>query len=231
VVETTGVADPLQVGLTFLQTELRQKTSLDAVVTVVDCANFALDLFDSDAAMAQIVHGDVIVLNKIDLVGSDEVASLERRIGIIKPRARVLRAQLGRIPLDAILDLPQTGLMPVSRPAGHASHLLDDGFEAHTFRFEERISGPRLQAWLDDGLPAGVFRAKGLLRLAEPEGTFLFQLCGSRAAFEPWEDVSEISDLVFIGRELDRNVLSARLDACLVSRVPTAKERRLLSAR
>ena len=44
VVETTGLADPLPVGLTFLQTDLRERTCLDAVITVVDCANFALDL-------------------------------------------------------------------------------------------------------------------------------------------------------------------------------------------
>ena len=57
VVETTGLADPLPVGLTFLQTELRRTTVLESVVTVIDCANFALDLFKADAAMAQIVHG------------------------------------------------------------------------------------------------------------------------------------------------------------------------------
>jgi G3E family GTPase len=40
-VETTGLADPLPAGLTFLQTDLRKRTALEAVMTAVDCANFA----------------------------------------------------------------------------------------------------------------------------------------------------------------------------------------------
>ena len=37
VVETTGVADPLPVALTFLGTELRDLTRLDSIITTVDC--------------------------------------------------------------------------------------------------------------------------------------------------------------------------------------------------
>jgi G3E family GTPase len=71
VIETTGLADPLPVGLTLLQTDLKSRCLLEAVVTVVDCANFALDLFAADAAMAQIVHADIVILNKNDLVDED----------------------------------------------------------------------------------------------------------------------------------------------------------------
>src|SRR6476646_6965375 len=41
VVETTGLADPLPVALTFLGTELRDMTRLDSIITVVDAANLA----------------------------------------------------------------------------------------------------------------------------------------------------------------------------------------------
>jgi len=47
VVETTGLADPLPVALTFLGTELRDMTRLDSIVTVVDAENYSLDLFNS----------------------------------------------------------------------------------------------------------------------------------------------------------------------------------------
>mgnify|MGYP001794543921 FL=1 len=69
VVETTGLADPLPVALTFLGTELRDLTRLDSIVTMVDAANYSVDLFNSEAAFSQIAYGDVIVLNKADLVG------------------------------------------------------------------------------------------------------------------------------------------------------------------
>ena len=40
IVETTGVADPVPVAVTFLSGELRGKTRLDSIITVVDCDNF-----------------------------------------------------------------------------------------------------------------------------------------------------------------------------------------------
>ena len=106
VIETTGLADPLPVGLTILQTDLKSRCLLEAVVAVVDCANFALDLFAADAAMAQIIHADVVILNKTDLVDPDAVASLERRITVINPRARQINAAFGRAPSPAILSVP-----------------------------------------------------------------------------------------------------------------------------
>jgi G3E family GTPase len=214
VVETTGVADPLPVGLTFLETDLRDRTSLDAVVTVVDCANFALDLFADGAALAQIVHGDVIVLNKTDLVPPAEVETLERRIAIIKPRARTLRARYGNVPLEVLVDPIGPGLAlheGASRPER------EDGgtrFCVETFRLERPVSARRFQAWCDEGFPVGVFRAKGLIRFDRPDAVFLFQLCGARAAFDPCEADVAGAELVFIGQELDRRLLDARLEAC-----------------
>ncbi len=218
VVETTGLADPLPVGLTFLQTNLRARTSLDAVVTVVDCANFPLDLFATGPALAQIVHGDVIVLNKTDLVSPPEIESLERRIAILKPNARTLRSRFGHVPVEAVLDpLPvRTGdhgeVSPDPSPPG-GGH----GFQAEAFRYDVPLSAERFQAWLDEGLPPGVFRAKGLLKFNRPNQPFLFQLCGARATFDPWETDITGTDLVFIGRNLDRSLLAERLDACIAT--------------
>jgi len=105
VVETTGLADPLPVALTFLGTELREMTRLDSIVTVVDCANFSLDLFNSQAAHSQITYGDIILLNKTDLVEKAEVDDLEDRICKMKEGARILRTQNAEIPLPLILSV------------------------------------------------------------------------------------------------------------------------------
>ena len=105
VVETTGLADPLPVALTFLGTELRDMTRLDSIVTMVDCSNFSLDLFNSQAAFSQIQYGDVIALNKTDLVDEADVDSLEVRIREIKNDARILRTSKSKIPLPLILSV------------------------------------------------------------------------------------------------------------------------------
>ena len=105
VVETTGLADPLPVALTFLGTELRDLTRLDSIVTVVDSENFSLDLFNSEAAYSQIAYGDIILLNKTDLVDEANVDALEVRIRDIKEGARILRTVRGQVPLAALLSV------------------------------------------------------------------------------------------------------------------------------
>ena len=188
VIETTGLADPLPVGLTLLQTDLRSRCMLEAVVTIVDCANFALDLFQADAAMAQIVHADIVVLNKTDLADEAAVAALERRIALIKPRARQVRAEFGRAPTAAIVSTPGEPSIAGHDADGHHhhDHLLADGFSAHAIAVDTPVSAPRLQQWLNEGLPHAVFRAKGIIRLDRPAGWFVFQLCGGRASFEAY---------------------------------------------
>ncbi|EAW37059.1 GTP-binding protein [Lyngbya sp. PCC 8106] len=105
VVETTGLADPLPVALTFLGTELRDMTRLDSIVTMVDCANFSLDLFNSQAAQSQVAYGDIIVLNKTDLVDEADVDSLEVRIRDLKGDARILRTTQSQVPLALVLSV------------------------------------------------------------------------------------------------------------------------------
>lgn len=105
VVETTGIADPLPVALTFLGTELRDMTRLDSIVTVVDSANYSLDLFNSEAAYNQIAYGDIILLNKIDLVDEADADLLEIKIRDIKSDARIIRTKNSQVSLPLILSV------------------------------------------------------------------------------------------------------------------------------
>ena len=105
VVETTGLADPLPIALTFLGTELRDLTRLDSIVTVVDAENYSLDLFNSQAAYNQIAYGDIILLNKADLVDDADLDLLEVKIRDVKEGARILRTTKAQVPLPLILSV------------------------------------------------------------------------------------------------------------------------------
>ncbi len=105
VVETTGLADPLPVALTFLGTELRDLTRLDSIVTLVDSENYSVDLFNSQAAHNQIAYGDIILLNKTDLVDEGDVDLLEVKVRDIKEGARILRTTQSQVPLPLILSV------------------------------------------------------------------------------------------------------------------------------
>lgn len=105
VVETTGLADPLPIALTFLGTELRDMTRLDSIVTVVDAENYSLDLFNSQAAYNQIAYGDIILLNKADLVDEAALDGLEVKIRDVKEGARILHTTQSQVPLPFILSV------------------------------------------------------------------------------------------------------------------------------
>ncbi|NJM90521.1 MAG: GTP-binding protein, partial [Hydrococcus sp. RU_2_2] len=64
IIETTGLADPFPIILTFLATELKYLTDLDSIITLVDSETFTPEHFESDIALRQIKYGDIIVLNK-----------------------------------------------------------------------------------------------------------------------------------------------------------------------
>lgn len=123
VVETTGLADPLPVALTFLGTELRDLTRLDSIITVVDAENYSLDLFNSQAAYNQILYGDILLLNKADLVDEADLDLLEVKLRDVKENARILRTKQCQVPLPLLLSV---GLFESDRYFG------DDRSPAHS---------------------------------------------------------------------------------------------------
>ena len=104
IVETTGLADPGPVAQTFfVDEEVRARTRLDSVTTVVDAKHVLLRLSDSREAREQIAFADQIVLNKTDLVSADDLRMVEARLRRLNPLAPIHRAQRSNVPLDAIL--------------------------------------------------------------------------------------------------------------------------------
>ncbi|MEA5534630.1 GTP-binding protein [Crocosphaera sp. XPORK-15E] len=237
VVETTGLADPLPVALTFLGTELRDMTRLDSIVTMVDCANFSLDLFNSEAAHSQIAYGDIIVLNKTDLVDEGDVDALEIRIRDIKESARILRTEKSQVPLPLILSV---GLFESDKyfeteeeehkhehehhehehhdheHEHHSHHLENDGFTSISFQSDKPFSIRKFQYFLDNQLPANVFRAKGIMWFNESPKRHIFHLSGKRFTIEDdeWKG-SPKNQLVLIGQNLDEDKLYEQIENCV----------------
>ncbi len=265
VVETTGLADPLPVALTFLGTELRDLTRLDSIVTVVDAENYSLDLFNSQAAYNQIAYGDIILLNKMDLVDEAEADSLEVKLRDIKEDARILRTDHSDVPLPLILSV---GLFESDKyfgeskaddhthdehdhsghdhsghdhsshdHAGHEAHAHDDhdhsecdhdhdhsahshldidGFTSVSFDRDQPLAIRKFQYFLDNQLPASIFRAKGILWFDESPKRHIFHLSGKRFSLEDeeWNGRPKKNQLVLIGQNLDEETLRAQIENC-----------------
>jgi len=56
VIETTGLADPLPIMMTFVGTDLKDFTRLDSVVGVIDADNFGANLFTDSVYENQLVY-------------------------------------------------------------------------------------------------------------------------------------------------------------------------------
>lgn len=151
VIETTGVADPLPIILTFFGTELRDLTNIDSILTVVDAEAFNEKHFESEAALKQITYGDIILLNKTDLVTPEKIQEVENFIHDVKHGAKILHTQYGEVALPLILDV---GLTPKDQYIAiddedthkhehhhehehhhhHSDHLDNDGFVSISFQ-------------------------------------------------------------------------------------------------
>lgn len=242
VVETTGLADPLPVALTFLGTELRDLTRLDSIVTVVDAANYSLDLFNSQAAHSQIAYGDIILLNKADLVDEADLDLLEVKIRDIKEGARILRTTRSQVAIPLILSV---GLFESDRyfdehsdhehehhhdhhdhdhdhhshhhdHDDHSHHLENDGFTSLSFQSDKPLAIKKFQYFLDNQLPSTVFRAKGIMWFDESPNRHIFHLCGKRFSLddEEWKGEPK-NQLVLIGQDLDHETLRSQLENCI----------------
>ncbi|AHB88877.1 GTP-dependent nickel-binding protein YjiA [Thermosynechococcus sp. NK55a] len=243
VVETTGLADPLPVALTFLGTDLRDLTRLDSIITVVDAENFSLDLFNSSAAQSQIAYGDIILLNKADLVTEERLQELERRIHEMREGARIIRTVKAQVPLPLILSV---GLFQSDRyfhpehehperdhdhdhdhgcdehcdhdhhHPHHSNHLEEDGFTSVSFQSDRPFELRKFQYFLDHQLPQSVFRAKGILWFKESPRRHVFHLSGKRFSLddEEWKGDRK-NQLVLIGQNLDHATLLNQLAACV----------------
>jgi G3E family GTPase len=138
IVETTGLADPGPVAQTFfVDEEVRAKTELDSVTTVVDAKHLLLRLKDSREAAEQVAFADQIILNKTDLVTEAELAEVERAIRRLNPLAPIHRAQRSNVPLEMVLGRGSFDLTRIEalepdflNPAhGEAGHVHDDHCE------------------------------------------------------------------------------------------------------
>ncbi len=204
VIESSGVANPTGVFEAFLQPMIRNEVLVDGVITVVD-AEHALGIPDEEAglARAQVAGGDLIVLNKTDLVDGATLSKVKAWIREIRPSVEILETTHCRVPIEVLIGVGH--LHDPSRLGGEASTGDNHGvhFESWSYESPAPLRLDLLQQLLNH-LPSTVFRAKGFVYAAsKPRMRMLLQMVGRRAvvsANRPWGEDSPRTRLVFIAR-------------------------------
>ncbi len=228
IIETTGLANPAPVAQTFfVDDNVRTRTRLDAIVTVVDAKNLPARLKDSAEAEEQIAFADVIVLNKTDLVTAEELDDVEALIRKINRFARIHRTTKADLPVADILD---QGAFDLQRVLAREPEFLDEGHEhshnedisSMSFELTRPVDPEKFNAWISALLAEkgqDLLRTKGILAYPGEDRRFAFQAVHMIADGDfvgAWPEGERRSKLVFIGRNLNRPQLRRGFESCQV---------------
>ncbi len=269
IVEATGVAEPLPVAMAFDQEDpegelLANVAHIDSMITVVDAKNFltdwekaedlqtlglAMDTLDNrtlaDLLAEQVEFANLIIINKADLVSTDDLSRLSRILTCLNPEAQITSTMFGTIDINeligtALYEQSQTEPRDLREPTVHDAL----GITSFVYRARRPFHPDRLWECLHEPWP-GVMRSKGLFWLASRmNDSGLWSQAGSACSHQSagrwWSTVPEDmwpedeavreavhsefrgpygdrrQELVIIGSDLDRTEIKKRLDACLL---------------
>lgn len=227
IIETTGLADPAPVIQSFFVDEILYKqTELDAVVTVVD-AKYIQDHWDSSEAQEQIAFADVILVNKTDLVSSEQLLLLAQKIRGINAIAKIYSTFNCNIDIDLVLGVQafdlNNALAIDPQFLAEDAHEHDESVASVAISNEGIVNGDKLNRWLNQLVQAigqDIFRMKGILNVDDEDRRFVFQgvhMTLDGRPGKPWQPTeTKTNELVFIGRNLNESDLREGFQTCLI---------------
>lgn len=241
IIETTGLADPAPVVQTFFVDEELQKCyKLDSVITVVDAKHIIPRLDEEkpegveNEAVEQVVFADKILVNKTDLVKEEkELEIIEKRVRSLNPTAQILRCQYSKVSPKELLRIQAFDLKrvldfePEFLEAGEDDHQHDTSVVSTACKVDGEVNVEMMERWIqrlitEDG--ANLYRYKGVIAVKGMDAKFVFQGVGMlfSGGFEgKWKKKEKReSRFVFIGKNLDVDLLKAGFDACVVDGKP-----------
>jgi G3E family GTPase len=226
-IETTGLADPAPVASTFFAAdEVKAGIRLDAFVTVVDAVNLETNLAQSNEAMEQVAFSDVILINKMDLVSSEQMDKIERRVRHLNPIAKIYHTANSEIDLGAVLDIGAFDLMQKLEvdPEFLGDHEHEHDAAIGSFVLEETrpIDINRLMTWMSATAQErgdDLYRTKGIFYAKGFEERLVFQsvrMLTTLRRDRSWQpDETRLTQFVVIGKNLDRQAFEAGLADCV----------------
>jgi G3E family GTPase len=233
IIETTGIADPGPVALSFLsEFEIQNVFRLDAIITVVDSRLVERQLESQPEVGKQIALADVILLNKEDEVEPYLLDTARNIVQRINPQALVFATSFGKTDLANLLDIkafnPETVLkqrwkkptnnLKLATDYKHTNHI---ALVSHSFEFENPLDIVKFDSWVAMMLymnSTTIFRIKGILNIAELDDKLVFQSVYNQYVSQSggkWDQEEERKTrIVFIGKNLDQEALEKGLKQC-----------------
>ena len=280
-IESTGISEPIPVAQTFSfvdeenNIDLSKFSYVDTMVTVVDSFNFFKDFGSPETLMDrkmtdiegdyrtivnlltdQVEFANVIILNKVELIGEKELGILRSTIQKLNPSAKIIETNYSKVNPTEILNTGLFDFDEAEQSAGWMEELNKDehtpeteeyGIGSFVYRTKIPFDPNRFWNFVQSKFPNNIIRSKGLFWLASrPEQALVWSQAGgslkadsagvwwSSMPFEKrimqyafienqeqiesgWDDTfgDRKNEIVFIGHDLDENLIRSLLDNCL----------------
>jgi G3E family GTPase len=223
-IETTGIADPGNILASFISDPgIKAKFELDSVICLIDATNAEKDLEKEDVLNKQIAISDTLILNKIDLSNDEAIAQLHSKIREINPTADIHQAVQSKLNVE-LLDVyaynPKHIYQFLFSVDGieNKNKKHDHNIENFCFKSKLAFNQMKMGAWLDAFLQFNsdtIYRVKGIIHIAGMDNRILLQSVHTQiqaTVGRAWdEDEIRESKLVFIGKELNSEVIEKNL--------------------
>jgi len=234
ILEASGVSDPSGIVMTFLDAKYEKLLRLDSITCVVDAEAIFTHGDNQELntlKMRQISFADMVILNKVDLVGPAHIEVVHEWIGHYLDRIRIIEAKQCDVPLEILLAVgrfdPARAIAtaePTPDDHEHRHHAHGDGnahsqFQTWSYETERPFDQRALGEMVRRRLPADIYRCKGIVHVADqPDQRFSLQAVGRRTELTSLgaaKDDAQKSRIVAIGAQIDAEVLNALFDECL----------------
>jgi len=197
-IETSGISDPARVLATLRYPRFARRLRVDNVVTMLDAEQFPrLEGSMLELARAQLTDAKLVVINKTDLVSEAGVEQL--RSEWLCPDTRSYATIMARVPLQLLFD-PSPDIALVA-PGQRKPQGLHSEFVHWSWQSPQPFALQKLRRVLAQ-LPTSVYRAKGVLYIAELAGQpVALNMVGHRSDMEKldsWAGAQPCSRLVMI---------------------------------
>ena len=240
IIETSGLALPQPLVKAFNWPGVRERVTVDAVVTVVDAEAVAAgrvaadeaaiarqrqadDALDHDSPIEELFEdqlrcADLVVLSKTDLVNDIQIAGVEATIAPDRrDAARTIHSRISGLPSDILLGVGAQAEDDTKTRQSHHEMAGSDDHEHDDFdSFSIAIEAPDrniAQMRVSEAMAvAGVLRIKGLVALPDRMPPLAVQAVGPRVESWFWGEPMGNPSLVVIGLAgMDRLAIEAAL--------------------
>jgi G3E family GTPase len=216
VVEASGVSNPERImDFARLDPDLHE----DAIIILADALNLPVQLNDSylsEVIKSQINSADIVILNKIDLVGVSALAALEKQLKNINPHAPVLVERIDSLPLELVLNCSKARSLQAHSQSRQNQHEQEIHlFQTVALRSDEIVDYDVFESFINS-LPPTTLRGKG--RMVLTTGRYLWHRVGRRSELTKTTLEFSSSEVVIIGRAdmeaVGRTALDCGFMAC-----------------